>query len=68
MQGSSDELVFVQALEVEHRGEVAAVDAGRGPLGDHRLGALGDPQARGLDHGQVVGAVADGQGGLGPHA
>ena len=29
---------------------------------DHRLGAIGDAEARRLDHGQVVGAVADGHG------
>jgi hypothetical protein len=37
------------------------VDLGMGLGRDDRLGAVGDAQARGLDHRQVVGAVADRQ-------
>src|SRR5579872_1594565 len=49
------------ALEVEERGEVGVIDAGVGPGRHDRLGAVGDAEAGGLEHGEVVGAVADGE-------
>ena len=47
------------ALEIEQRGQVAVVDAGARLGGDDRLGVEGDAQPGRLDHGQVIGAVAD---------
>ena len=50
------------ALQIEQRGQVVVVDGGAGRFRHHRLGVIGDAQARRLDHGQIVGAVAHRQG------
>src|ERR1700686_4712072 len=46
-------------LRIEQRGEVAVVDPCCRRSGYGGLGVIGDPQARLLDHAEVVGAVAD---------
>jgi len=56
------ELAALVALRIEKRGEIAVVDPGAGGGGHHGLGAVGDAEAGGLDHAEVVGAVADHQG------
>ena len=51
-----------KCLGVEEGGEVGVVNAGVGVGGDLGLGAGGDPEAGGLEHREVVGAVADREG------
>ena len=45
-------------LRIQERGEVAVVDPGRCGCRDRRLGVVGDAEAGGLDHAEIVGAVA----------
>ena len=39
--------------------QIAVVDARMRGRGDRGLGVIGDAEARHLDHGEIVGAVAD---------
>ena len=55
---TADELVPPIALRIEQRGEIAVVDPRRGGCGDRGLGVIGDAEAGGLDHAEIVGAVA----------
>jgi tRNA dimethylallyltransferase len=59
--GALDEILARDPLRVEERGEVGVVDARVRAGCDLRLGAVGDAKAGGLQHREVVGAVADGQ-------
>ena len=56
---SADELVPLVSLHVKQRGEIAMVDARMRGRRDRGLGVIGDAEARRLDHGEIVGAVAD---------
>src|SRR5439155_21559060 len=53
------ELLPAIALEIEQRVKIAVIDAGVRARGDLRLGPIGDAEARGLEHGEIVAAVAD---------
>src|SRR5882724_7399284 len=46
-------------LRVQQRGEIAVIDPRRRRGGDGRFGVAGDAKAGGLDHVEVVGAVAN---------
>ena len=54
-----DELATAVALQVQHGGEVAMVDAGRCRCPHLRLGVVGHAEAHRLEHGDVVGAIAE---------
>ena len=60
MQRSVHELLPPIALRIEQRRQVGVVDPRMGRGGDGGLGAEGDAEAGLLQHGEVVGAVADG--------
>src|ERR1700753_340578 len=50
------------SLRVQQRRKVAVIDAYMGGRRDGGLGVVGDAEARGLDHTEIIGAVADHQG------
>ena len=64
-----DEVLAAIALEIEQRREIGVSDDRIGERRDPRFAAIGDPEAGGLDHRDVVRAVADRQGlaGRKPH-
>ena len=53
------DVAVAEALHVERGAQVAVVDAHVGVRSEDRLGAVGDADAGGGEHGGVVGAVAD---------
>ena len=55
------ELMRGKTLRVEQGGEVAMIDPRLRGGGDRGLGVISDAEACGLQHGEIVGAVADGQ-------
>ena len=55
------ELMRGKTLRVEQGGEVAMIDPRLRGGGDRGLGVIGDAEAGGLQHGEIIGAVADGQ-------
>ena len=57
-----DKLRLLVSLQIEQRGQVAVIDAERHGLLHFRLGVERHAHAGGLQHGNVVGAVADGDG------
>ncbi len=57
----SNDLVGAVALGVKQGRQIGVVDAPARHRGDRRLGAEGDTEPGGLQHWQVVGAVADGE-------
>ncbi len=52
------------ALEIEKAREIGMIEAEAGRRRYHRLAVIGHAQPRGLDHGNVIGPVAD-RGGVG---
>ena len=53
------DLLAADAEDVHDRVEVGHVDGGVGRLAEHWLGVVGDAEAGGVEHVEVVGAVAD---------